>query len=123
MSNRFLRLAVVFFILGVALGIVMAASHDYTFRPLHAHLNLLGWVSMLLFGLFYRAIPAAAESTLAKAHFWIYVPAVVVQMATLALFIGGNPAIEPVLALASVAVGVAVLCFAVVVWKHTGRAA
>ena len=123
MSNRFLRLAVVFFILGVALGIVMAASHDYTFRPLHAHLNLLGWVSMLLFGLFYRAIPAAAESALAKAHFWIYVPALVVQMAALALFIGGNPAIEPVLALASVAVGVAVLCFAAVVWKHTGRAA
>lgn len=123
MSNRFLRLAVVFFIAGVALGIVMAASNDHTLRPVHAHLNLLGWVSMALFGLFYRAFPAAAETTLAKAHFWIYVPALFVQMTTLTMYIGGNKAIEPVLALASVVVGVAVLCFAAVVWKHTGKTA
>jgi len=30
---------------------------------------------MTLFGLFYLARPAAAQSKLAKAHFWIYVPA------------------------------------------------
>lgn len=66
MGNRFLRLAVIYVLLGVTLGIVMAASHNFTFRPVHAHLNLLGWASMALFGLWYRSAPAAAETRLAK---------------------------------------------------------
>lgn len=121
-SNWFLRLAVLYFIAGVGLGIHMASSHDYGLAPVHAHLNLLGWVSMALFGLFYRAVPAAAGSKLAKAHFWIFVPAHLVQMVTLHMFILGNKGIEPVLGLASVLVGVAVLCFAAVVWQNTKTA-
>ena len=49
MGNWFLRLAAIYAIAGVSLGIVMAASHDFTFRPVHVHVNLLGWVSMALF--------------------------------------------------------------------------
>ena len=123
MSNWFLRIAVLYFIAGVSLGIGMAMSGDISLRPVHVHLNLLGWVSMTLFGLFYRALPAAAETRLAKAHFWIYVPAHFVQMVTLTMYFRGNTAIEPVLGGASMLVGVAVLCFATIVWKHTGKAA
>ena len=123
MSNWFLRIAVLYFIAGVSLGIGMAASGDVSLRPVHVHLNLLGWVSMTLFGLFYRALPAAAETRLAKAHFWIYVPAHFVQMVTLTLYFLGHTAIDPVLGPASALVGVAVLCFATLVWKHTGKAA
>jgi len=119
MSSWYLRLAVLYLIAGVGLGIVMAASHDYVMKPVHAHLNLLGWVTMGLFGLFYRSWPGAAGSRLAKVQFWVYVPAHFVQMVTLAMLYGGNPAIEPVLAVASVVVGVAVLCFAAVVWRYT----
>lgn len=123
MSNWFLRFAVLYLIAGISLGIGMAASGNHSFHPVHAHLNLLGFVLMTLFGLFYRVIPAAAETKLAKAHFWIYVPAHFVQMVLLALLYRGNGEVEPVLALASVLVGVAILCFAAVVWKHTGKAA
>ena len=123
MSNWFLRIAMLYIIAGVALGIVMAASHDHSMHPVHAHLNLLGWVAMSLFGLFYRAIPAAAESKMAKAHFWIYVPAHFVQMVLLTMLYRGYTAVEPALGLFSILVGVAFLCFAVVVWKHTGKAA
>ncbi len=122
-SNWFLRLAVLYFIAGVSLGIFMAASHDHSMFPLHAHLNLLGWVTLTLFGLFYRAWPTAAETTLAKVHFWLYVPAHFVQMVLLALLFRGYTAVEPALGLASVLVGVAILCFAALVWKHTGSAA
>lgn len=123
MSNWFLRIAVLYFIAGVSLGIGMAISENLSLRPVHVHLNLLGWVSMTLFGLFYRAVPAAAETALAKAHFWIYVPAHFVQMLTLTLYFLGYTSVDPVLGLASVLVGVAVLCFATIVWKHTGKAA
>lgn len=120
MGNKFLRLAVVYFLLGVTLGIVMAASHDFTLRPVHVHLNLLGWASMGLFGLWYRSAPAAAESKLAELHFWIYNLALPIQMATLAMYVSGTTAVEPVLAIASMAVGVSVVCFAINLWKHTG---
>ena len=123
MSNWFLRIGVLYFVAGVAVGLGMAMSGITILRPVHVHLNLLGWASMMLFGLFYRAVPAAAETKLAKAHFWIYVPAHLVQMVTLTMYYSGNKAVDPILGLSSMVVGVAVLCFAVVVWKHTGKTA
>lgn len=123
MSNWFLRIAVLYIIAGVGLGIFMGASGDHSMYPVHAHLNLLGFVAMTLFGLFYRMIPAAAETMLAKVHFWLYVPAHFVQMVLLTILYRGHPAVEPVLGVFSILVGVAFLCFATVVWRHTGKAA
>ena len=54
---RFLLVAVVAAMIGMGGGIFMAITHDFTLAPAHAHLNLLGWVSMALYGLFYRAFP------------------------------------------------------------------
>jgi cbb3-type cytochrome oxidase subunit 1 len=119
LSNWFLRMAALYLILGVSLGLFMAASHDHSMFPVHAHLNLLGWVSMSLFGLFYRAFPQAAQTGLAKAHFWIYVPAHFLQMVFLTLLFRGNTQIEPILGVVSSLVGLAVLCFAITVWKST----
>lgn len=121
-SQWFLRLAVLYLIAGVSLGIFMAASHDHSMHPVHAHLNLLGWVTMGLFGLFYRAWPEAAASRLAQVHFWIYVPAHFVQMAALWALFRGVTAIEPLLGAASSLVGVAILVFAWTAWKYTGAA-
>ena len=50
----------------MGLGIVMAASHDHSLAPVHAHLNLVGWVSVALFGIFYHLVPAAASGLLAR---------------------------------------------------------
>jgi hypothetical protein len=119
MGNRFLRLAVVYVLLGVGLGIVMAARHNYTLTPVHAHLNLLGWASMALFGLWYRSAPAAAETRLAKIHFWMHNIALPIQMVTLAMVVGGNNSVEPVLALVSIVIGIGFGCFAVNLWKFT----
>ena len=121
MGNRFLRLAVIYVLLGVTLGIVMAASHNYTLKPVHAHLNLLGWASMALFGLWYRSAPAAAETRLAKVHFWLHNIALPIQMTMLAMYVNGNNSVEPVLALASVVMGIGFACFAINLWKHTGE--
>ena len=120
MGNRFLRLAVVYVLLGVTLGIVMAASHNYTLKPVHAHLNLLGWASMALFGLWYRSAPAAAETRLAKVHFWLHNIGLPIQMITLTMYVNGNSSVEPVLALVSIVVGIGFACFAINLWQHTG---
>jgi hypothetical protein len=40
---------------GMTLGIVMGISQDFTLSPAHAHLNLLGWVTLALYGLYHRS--------------------------------------------------------------------
>ena len=39
---------------GMGLGIRMGISQDFILSPAHAHLNLLGWVTMALYGLYHR---------------------------------------------------------------------
>ena len=53
-------------VLGMVFGIYMSASGDHTFSPAHGHLNLLGWVTIALYGAFYTLVPEAAASRLAK---------------------------------------------------------
>jgi len=43
-------------LVGMGLGIAMGITQDFTLSPVHAHINLLGWVSMLLYGLYYRGV-------------------------------------------------------------------
>jgi hypothetical protein len=73
-------------------------------------------------GVVNRAWPEAAASRLAKAHFWLYVPAHYVQMVSLAALFRGVTAIEPLLGVVSSLVGIAILVFAFTVWKYTGAA-
>lgn len=119
MGNRFLRIAVIYILIGVVLGIVMSGSGDFTLRPVHAHINLLGWATMALFGLWYRSAPEAGQTTLAKVHFWLHNIALPILMVALTLYLQGNKAIEPVLALSSIAIAIGLLCFAVNMWKFT----
>jgi hypothetical protein len=65
----FLLLATVLLICGAILGIDMGAREDFQLVPVHAHLNLAGWVSLALFGLTYRAYPELAATALARYHF------------------------------------------------------
>ncbi|MDF1726181.1 MAG: hypothetical protein P1U53_00395 [Sulfitobacter sp.] len=55
-------------LLGMVWGIQMAASQDHGLSPAHGHLNLVGWVSLTLFGLYYHTVPVAAASRLARLH-------------------------------------------------------
>jgi hypothetical protein len=50
-------------VLGIALGIFMGINEDHTLTPVHAHFNLIGWVSMFLFGGYYRMHPQAVGVT------------------------------------------------------------
>ena len=120
MSNWFLRMAVVYFVLGVLLGNVMGSSHDFTLKSVHVHLNLLGWASMFLIGLWYRAVPASAGTTLAKVHFWLHSVGLPIQAVALTMYLQGNKSFEPILGAASSVVGIGILCFAINLWKHTG---
>jgi len=84
---QFLVLAALSLIVGVSLGIFMAASHDHQLMPVHAHLNLVGWVSLALFGLVYRAYPELGQRRLAKLHILLAGSATVLLPAGIAMVV------------------------------------
>lgn len=73
----FLLLATVLLLVGAGLGIKMGASEDFQLAPVHAHINLAGWVSLALFGLTYRAYPQLAARRIASLHFVVSAAAAV----------------------------------------------
>lgn len=68
-SFWFFATATIYVTIGMAWGIMMSATADHSLASAHAHLNLIGWVTMGLFGVYYHNVPAAAETHLAKVHF------------------------------------------------------
>lgn len=50
---NFIRVASVFGLLGVFIGSQMAGEMDYSIRPIHTHVLLVGWLSMFAWGIFY----------------------------------------------------------------------
>jgi hypothetical protein len=45
--------AITWLVLGIGIGIYMSVSENFLLRPVHAHVNLLGWVTNALFGCFF----------------------------------------------------------------------
>lgn len=109
---QWIRVAVIYFVAAVALGVFMGASGDHSLFPLHAHLNLLGWVSMALFGLLGKVFPGIAETLLAKLHFWIYNLALPVLVLALYRVLKGDAGMEPLLGAMSALTALAILLFA-----------
>jgi len=108
-----LKLAVLYLVLGISVGIGMGASQNFTLRPVHAHINLLGWTTMALAGLIYSVFPQAGASRLARVHFWLLNLALPVMMVALSLLLFGMTAIAPVLAISEIIGAVAIVVFAV----------
>lgn len=113
------RLAVLFVIAGMAMGIGMAASQDHSIMPAHAHLNLLGWVSLFLFGIYYERRPALDSSRLALIQVGLWsVGTVILTMEVVAIHLGYTSA-DPIAAIASLIVLAAMLLFAYFVFRPT----
>jgi len=81
-SAAFFALAVVYLLLGMSWGMHMGETEDFTMMPAHAHLNLLGWVTMALYGTFYALTHASLSPRLAWINF-----ALAVMIPSLALYL------------------------------------
>lgn len=53
-SLRLVRAGALFGLLGAYLGSHMAGAGSYALRPIHAHILLVGWLSLFVYGLFYK---------------------------------------------------------------------
>jgi len=113
MGVRFLKLAVLYFVVGVGLGLYMSIAHTYTLTAVHVHVNLLGWVSLALFGCIYSFFPNAANTALAKTHFWLYNIFLPIMMIGLSFVVTGNEALVPAVAAGGVVIVLSVILFAI----------
>ncbi|WP_342513976.1 hypothetical protein MKY34_04220 [Sporosarcina sp. FSL K6-1522] len=68
-SLRLIRVAAIFGLIGTVLGSHMAGAGSYAFRPIHAHILLVGWLSLFAWGVFYRIYKVRAKKLVAF-HGW-----------------------------------------------------
>lgn len=115
-SHLFFRTAIIFLVVGITIGLQMSISGAHTQIGAHAHANLLGWVTMALFGVYYALNPAKAGRRLAMVQYAVYTFGVVVLVPSLYLLLAGNPAMEPLVALSSLIAFAGVLLFGVIVF-------
>lgn len=113
-----IKLAVFYLIIGVSMGIAMGASQNFTLRPVHAHVNLLGWATFALAGLIYAVYPRAAASVLAKVHFWSMNVALPVMMGALAMVLMGQTQVVPALVVAEFLAAAGIIAFAINVFTN-----
>jgi hypothetical protein len=69
-DRAFFILAVLMGLAGMLMGIQMGMAHDFQLVPVHTHINLVGWVSLALFGIGYR-LGFAKSGGLGVLHFWV----------------------------------------------------
>ena len=90
MTTRLIKLAVIYLVAGMSLGIWMGINQDFTLRPVHAHVNLLGWATLAVAALIFYMFPRLARTRLATGWFWLYNIALPVAMISLAFMLSGN---------------------------------
>jgi hypothetical protein len=102
---------------GMLAGIVMGIKQDFALAPAHAHLNLVGGVLLFLFGLYYRLIPAAGTSTLAKVQGWLHIIGAIAFPIGVAIVIVKGEALVAIPIVGSLIVTAAMALFAVIVFR------
>lgn len=69
-DRYFVGTGIVLALVGMTLGIIMGITQDFTYAPVHAHFNLVGWVTLVLFGLAYR-VELARNDAWAVLHYFV----------------------------------------------------
>jgi peptidoglycan/LPS O-acetylase OafA/YrhL len=122
-SSLSFQAAVLFVIAGMLWGIQMAMSQDHSAFPAHAHLNLLGWVSLFLFGIYYFLHPALDRGKTAKIQVCIWIIGTIIMTIGVAFVHTGRAGGDPIAALGSLIVLADTLLFGWLVFKTERSAA
>jgi len=122
-SIAFFTAAVLYALAGMGLGMFMGASEDFTMRPLHAHINLLGWATLGLMGAFYGVAGARAPQRLGWVVFGMMNAGNLMLLSMLYVLLQGKPPILPILIGGEAMVVLSMALFGVSVLMSGGRPA
>jgi hypothetical protein len=122
MPSLCFRTSVILALVAAGLALWMAATHD--FRALHAEvvLNVLGWGSFMLYGLYYRAA-GSATSGLVRLHYLAALIGVVVEAIGIAGTEWGNPFFDPLRIIGAFVIALGFVLFAIIVFGSREAAA
>lgn len=122
MISWLFRISVSIGLFGMLFGMAMGITQNFLLAPAHAHLILLGYVSMFLSALYYRAVPEAATSRLAAAQAVVsVVGAVLFPIGIACIRLGDRTRFMPVLVAGWLTVVSGMLLFVVIVYRASGR--
>lgn len=109
--------ATLLLLVGMLAGIAMGIQQDFTLAPAHAHLNLVGGVLLFVFGLYYRLMPAAGSTSLAKLQGSLHIVGAIVFPAGIVLVLLKGTTFIAAPIVGSLIVVAATALFAVIVFR------
>jgi len=96
---------------------VMGIRQDFLLAPAHAHFNLIGGVLLFAFGLYYRLVPIAGTTVLAKVQGWLHISGSILFPAGITLVLVKDVSFIVVPIVGSLIVTAAMALFAVIVFR------
>lgn len=123
MDRKFVFSSLIYAIVGMSLGIYMAASKNHGQLVTHAHIMLAGFVVSFIYGVCHKLWLANTETLLARVQFAVHQLGVSVLVVGLFLLYGNFIPLEvmdPILAVASIVVLTGMVLMSVLclqVWK------
>jgi len=121
LSLAFFTAAVIYGICGMLWGAYMASTDIFTLATAHAHLNLLGWVTLSLMGGFYALAGERAPMRLGWINFAISNLGLLILIPSLAKLLAGDKAFEGVVAVGTMVTILGMLIFATAVLSLWAR--
>jgi cbb3-type cytochrome oxidase subunit 1 len=121
--KAFLKASLAWLALGVTLGLAMAVHPAWTvYRPAHAHMVLLGFATMMIYGVAYHVIPRFTGHALhsrraAGVHWWMSNVGLALMATGFALQANGSALAAPVLAVGGTSSAAGAYTFAYVLWR------
>jgi heme/copper-type cytochrome/quinol oxidase subunit 1 len=127
--KAFIKASVAWLAVGITLGVAMALNPQWTiYRPAHLHMNLAGFVAMMIFGVAYHVVPRFVGVPLdsgraAGIHWFLANGGLLVMVAGFFLRSNGIAAGEYLLGAGGIATALGGYIFAVLLWKTIDGAA
>jgi FtsH-binding integral membrane protein len=108
---------------GMLWGMEMGATENFAVAPAHAHLNLLCWVTMALYGTFYALTSKTMSPGLAWVNFLFSAAGGLVLIPTLAIYLAkGDKVMIPFMIASEVLTVLGLVVFAISVLRELFRA-
>lgn len=122
-DRKYLLCALVYAVLGMSLGIYMAASHNHAEFVTHAHILLVGFVVSFIYGTIHKLWLVLPGAGISNVQFLLHQVSAITLACGLFLLYGNRvpmPTLEPILATASIGVLVAMLLMIYMVVRFKG---
>lgn len=125
MDKKYVLTGLGYAMLGLVLGIYMAASKNHGQMVTHAHIMLLGFVVSFIYGTLHKVWLKDVQSKLVMLQFILHQIGTFFLLLALFLMFGQfvpNTMLEPVLSISSILVLVAMILMKVIFIRHTRSA-